>query len=53
MTPKTGHEPYAVVQLRRDNAEGSIYNLVGFRRICAFRSAPMTGLLDTASSGRP
>ena len=23
--PKTGHEPYAVVQLRRDNAEGSIY----------------------------
>lgn len=29
--PKTGHEPYAVVQLRRDNAEGSIYNLVGFQ----------------------
>ncbi len=29
--PKTGREPYAVVQLRRDNAEGSIYNLVGFQ----------------------
>lgn len=29
--PKTGKEPYAVVQLRRDNAEGSIYNLVGFQ----------------------
>ena len=28
--PKTEQEPYAVVQLRRDNAEGSIYNLVGF-----------------------
>ena len=27
--PKTGKEPYAVVQLRRDNADGSIYNLVG------------------------
>ena len=29
--PKTDQEPYAVVQLRRDNAEGSIYNLVGFQ----------------------
>ncbi len=29
--PKTGREPYAVVQLRRDNAEGSIYNIVGFQ----------------------
>mgnify|MGYP000775397382 CR=1 FL=1 len=29
--PKTGKEPYAVVQLRRDNANGSIYNLVGFQ----------------------
>ena len=28
---KTGKEPYAVVQLRRDNAEGSIYNLVCFQ----------------------
>ena len=29
--PRTGREPYAVVQLRRDNAEGSVYNLVGFQ----------------------
>lgn len=29
--PSTGREPYAVVQLRRDNAAGSIYNLVGFQ----------------------
>lgn len=29
--PKTGKEPYAVVQLRRDNADGSVYNLVGFQ----------------------
>ena len=29
--PSTGKEPYAVVQLRQDNAEGSIFNLVGFQ----------------------
>ena len=29
--PSTGKEPYAVVQLRLDNAEGSIFNLVGFQ----------------------
>ena len=29
--PRTGKEPYAVVQLRRDNTQGSIYNLVGFQ----------------------
>ena len=29
--PKTGKEPYAVVQLRRDNAQGSVYNHVGFQ----------------------
>ena len=29
--PKTGREPYAVVQLRRDNAAGTVYNLVGFQ----------------------
>ena len=29
--PRTGREPFAVVQLRRDNAGGSIYNLVGFQ----------------------
>ncbi|MCD8050536.1 MAG: methylenetetrahydrofolate--tRNA-(uracil(54)-C(5))-methyltransferase (FADH(2)-oxidizing) TrmFO [Clostridiales bacterium] len=29
--PRTGQEPYAVVQLRKDNAQGSIYNMVGFQ----------------------
>ena len=29
--PRTGEEPYAVVQLRKDNAQGTIYNLVGFQ----------------------
>ena len=29
--PRTGEESYAVVQLRRDNADGTIYNLVGFQ----------------------
>ncbi len=27
--PKTGRDPYAVLQLRRDNAGGTLYNLVG------------------------
>ena len=27
--PKTGKDPYAVLRLRRDNAQGSLYNLVG------------------------
>ena len=29
--PKTGKEPFAVVQLRKDNAAGTVYNLVGFQ----------------------
>lgn len=29
--PKTGEEAYAVVQLRRDNASGTLYNMVGFQ----------------------
>ncbi len=29
--PRTGKEPYAVVQLRRDNADGTLYNIVGFQ----------------------
>lgn len=34
--PRTGREPYAVVQLRRDNAEGTLYNMVGFQTHLAF-----------------
>lgn len=29
--PRTGKDNYAVVQLRRDNADGTIYNMVGFQ----------------------
>ena len=29
--PRTGKEAYAVVQLRRDNADGTLYNMVGFQ----------------------
>ncbi len=29
--PRTGKEPYAVVQLRQDNAKGTLYNMVGFQ----------------------
>ena len=29
--PRTGRENYAVVQLRRDNTDGTIYNMVGFQ----------------------
>jgi len=29
--PRTGRRPYAVVQLRQDNAAGDLYNLVGFQ----------------------
>ncbi len=29
--PRTGRRPYAVVQLRQDNSEGNLYNMVGFQ----------------------
>ena len=29
--PRTGKRPYAVVQLRQDNKEGNLYNIVGFQ----------------------
>ena len=31
INPKTGHRPWAVVQLRKENASGTMYNLVGFQ----------------------
>jgi methylenetetrahydrofolate--tRNA-(uracil-5-)-methyltransferase len=31
INPRTGKLPYAVVQLRQDNAAGTLYNLVGFQ----------------------
>lgn len=29
--PRTGRQPFAVVQLRQDNQEGTLYNMVGFQ----------------------
>ena len=29
--PRTGKRPYALIQLRQDNKEGNLYNLVGFQ----------------------
>ncbi len=34
--PHTGKEPYAVVQLRKENNEGTMFNLVGFQTHLAF-----------------
>ncbi len=34
--PSTGKDAYAVVQLRQDNAEGTLYNIVGFQTHLAF-----------------
>ena len=34
--PETGEEAYAVVQLRRENVEGTMYNLVGFQTHLTF-----------------
>ena len=34
--PKTGREPYAVIQLRAENREKSMYNLVGFQTHLTF-----------------
>ena len=29
--PRTGHRPWAAVQLRKENTEGTMYNIVGFQ----------------------
>lgn len=34
--PKTGHRPWAVLQLRHENRDGSLYNLVGFQTSLKF-----------------
>jgi methylenetetrahydrofolate--tRNA-(uracil-5-)-methyltransferase len=56
--PSTGSIPYAVVQLRQDDAEGHLYNIVGFqtrlkwgeqRRV--FRTIPGLGNADFARMG--
>lgn len=35
--PRTGHRPWAVLQLRRENADGTSYNLVGFQTNLKFQ----------------
>lgn len=35
--PRTGHRPWAVLQLRAENREGSLFNLVGFQTNLQFR----------------
>ena len=36
ITDKTGKRPHAVVQLRQDNSEGTLYNIVGFQTNLTF-----------------
>lgn len=36
--PRTGRDPYAVVQLRMENREGTTYNLVGFQTKLTYKS---------------
>ncbi len=45
--PRTGHDPFAVIQLRQDDKHASLYNLVGFQtkltypeQECVFRTIP-------------
>lgn len=49
--PRTGKRPYAVVQLRKENNEGTMYNLVGFQTNLKFGEQKrvfslITGLKD-------
>ena len=39
---KPGEKPYAVVQLRQDNALGTLYNMVGFQTEAALRASRPT-----------
>jgi methylenetetrahydrofolate--tRNA-(uracil-5-)-methyltransferase len=36
--PRTGRQPFAVVQLRAENREGTLYNLVGFQTKLKYRA---------------
>ena len=54
--PRTGKEPYAVVQLRQDDAAASLYNIVGFQTRLTFpeqrRVFGMIPGLESASFAR-
>lgn len=50
--PRTGHRPWAVVQLRKENKEGTLYNIVGFQTNLKFPEqkrvfSMIPGLKDT------
>ena len=47
--PRTGRRPYAVVQLRRENSEGTLFNLVGFPDKSEIRRAEACILHDNRS----
>ncbi len=56
--PRTGRRPYAVIQLRQDNALGSLYNLVGFQtklrhadQVRIFRTIPGLEQVEFARLG--
>jgi len=53
--PRTGKQPYAVVQLRQDNAAGTLFNLVGFQthlkcRSGCFRSSPGSSMRNLCAT---
>lgn len=50
--PRTGQDNYAVVQLRRDNAEGTLYNIVGFRNTSDVRRAKARLFHDPGAAER-
>lgn len=45
--PRTGKEPYAVVQLRQDDARGTLYNLVGFQTNLKFGEQKRVFFIDS------
>ena len=56
--PRTGRRPYAVVQLRQDNAHGTLWNMVGFQtklkhseQVRVFRMIPGLGDAEFARLG--
>ena len=58
--PRTGFRPHAVVQLRQDNALGTLWNMVGFQtklkhgeQVRIFRTIPGLGEGRVRAAGRP
>jgi len=56
--PRTGRWPYAVIQLRQDNAQGTLWNIVGFQtklkhaeQVRLFRTIPGLGGAEFARLG--